>query len=151
MFSSKDNHINKSWSHKSRLLNSFYRTIYDSKVFLWNITWLIRCSPKDTAFQQSGQHPSTRCDLYQPFLPYQRLSQRRFFQSWGISNIINNSNHITLNTNTPNRVPNTTQATSPDITRHHIHIHVTLQHHVAHKTYTKLILPSHIHYTKHKH
>ena len=35
-----------------------------------------------------------------------------------ISNIINDSNHITLNTNTPTRVPNTTlqQTTSPDIT-----------------------------------
>ena len=35
-----------------------------------------------------------------------------------ISSIVNISNHITLNTNTPTRVPNTThqQATSPDIT-----------------------------------
>ena len=34
---------------------------------------------KDTAFPQSGQHPSTEgCKLYQPFLPYQTLLQCHF-------------------------------------------------------------------------
>ena len=29
---------------------------------------------KDTAFQQSGQHPTMGCNLYQPFLPYHILT-----------------------------------------------------------------------------
>ena len=36
-----------------------------------------------------------------------------------IADVISNSDHITLNTNTPTRVPNTTHTTTNNITRYH--------------------------------
>ena len=67
-----------------------------------------------------------------------------------ISDIISNSEHITLNTDTPTRVLHTTlhQATSPDITT----IFTTLYNHTTwHIIHTKLRPPSHNHNNQHTH
>ena len=63
-----------------------------------------------------------------------------------ISNIINNSNYITLTTNIPTRVPNTYQQATSLYPRHS----TTTPKYLAHKVNTKLRPPSHIHYTKYK-
>ena len=73
-----------------------------------------------------------------------------------ISDIINNSEHIILISNTPTRVPHITlkQATSPDNHNNHNHnnLHNTIQpHNLAHNTRTKLRPPFYNHNNQHMH
>ena len=61
-----------------------------------------------------------------------------------IFNIINNSNHISLKTYAPTRVPNI-------ITQHYICIFNTLQqHNLKHQTFTKFRPLTNIHYFSHR-
>ena len=65
-------------------------------------------------------HPRTRKQLTRTYNTAYRTSQTSHTQCslQLIADVISNSDHITLNTNTPTRMPNTTvqQTTSPDIT-----------------------------------
>ena len=63
--------------------------------------------------QQNSNYTHTHCELF-----HQTIHKHCQARNTLIADVISNSDHITLNTNTPTRVPNTTlqQTSSPDIT-----------------------------------